>query len=177
MQVSGLAAYQMDLTFNGSVLTVEEVIPGAIPLTGENVTSGSAIFNGANGTDTSGVSGNVTVATIRFSATGVTDDRTTLNLAAELFDVNGLVVPVDVTNGDAYLLLYGDANGDGKVNQADTLEVLREVVGLGPKPNREKEKTKFLMTDVTRNGVIDVGDAMFIAQHNVDLRDAYFQIK
>ena len=177
MQASGLAAYQMDLTFNGSVLTVEEVIPGAIPLTGENVTSGSAIFNGANGTDTSGVSGNVTVATIRFSATGVTDDRTTLNLAAELFDVNGLVVPVDVTNGDAYLLLYGDANGDGKVNQADTLEVLREVVGLGPKPNREKEKTKFLMTDVTRNNVIDVGDAMFIAQHNVGLRDAYFQIK
>jgi hypothetical protein len=25
--------------------------------------------------------------------------------------------------------------------------------------------------------VIDVGDAMFIAQHNVGLRDAYFRLK
>jgi len=171
MQASSLAAYQMDLTFNGSVLAVEDVIPGAVPLTGKNITSGSVRLNGA---DTSGVSGNVTIVTVKFRVTGVTDDRTALSLAAELWDANRLVIPVDITSGDAYLLLYGDANSDGKVDQADTLWVLQEVVGILPKP--DKEKPEFLMTDVTRNKAIDVGDAMFIAQKNVGLRDAYFRI-
>ena len=170
-QASELAAYQMDLTFNGTVLAVEEVIPGALPLTAKNITSGRAVFNGA---DTSGISGNVTVATVRFKVTGTTGDGTALNLVAELWDENGLVIPADVASGDVYLLLYGDANSDGKVNQADTLKVLREVVGLESKPD---DRTKFLVTDVTRNRVIDVGDAMFIAQYCADLRDGNFRIK
>ena len=79
-------------------------------------------------------------------------------------------------SGNAYLLLLGDANGDGAVNQRDTLKVLRLVVGLDtPKP--VAGTPAFLVTDINRNGVIDVGDAMFIAQHNVGLRDAYFRLK
>jgi len=170
-QASGLAAYEMDLTFNGSVLMVEDVIPGALSLTAKNITSGSAVFNGA---ETSGISGDVTVATVRFKVTGTTGDETALNLVAELWDENGLVIPADVAGGSAYLLLYGDANSDGWVNQADTLKVLREVVGLESKPD---DRTKFLVTDVTRNGVIDVGDAMFIAQYCAGLRDGNFRIK
>lgn len=171
-QASGLAAYQMDLTFNGSVLTVQDVIPGALPLTAENIGNGRVQFNGAA---VSGVSGNVTIATVRFNVVGKTGDETALNLAAQLWDENTLPIPVDVVNGDAYLLLYGDANSDGKVDQADTLKVLREVVGLDAKPTAGT--TKFLQTDVTRNNVVEVGDAMFIAQKNVDLRDEYFRIK
>ena len=171
-QVSGLAAYQMDLTFNGSVLEVQDVIPGALDLTAKNIGSGSVRFNGAA---VSGVSGNVTIATVRFNVTGVTGDETTLNLAAELWDENTLVIPVNARSGGAYLLLYGDANSDGKVDQADTLKVLREVVGIETKPTAGT--TKFLQTDVTRNSAVDVGDAMFIAQKNVDLRDEYFRIK
>jgi len=171
-QVSDLAAYQMDLTFNGSVLAVQDVIPGALSLTAKNIGSGSVSFNGAA---VSGVSGNFTIATVRFSVTGVTGDETALNLVAELWDENGLVIPVEAASGDAYLLLYGDADSDGKVDQADTLKVLREVVGLDAKP--APGTTKFLQTDVTRNRAVDVGDAMFIAQKNVDLRDEYFRIK
>jgi len=171
-QVSGLAAYQMDLTFNGSVLEVQDVIPGALDLTAKNIGNGRVLFNGAA---VSGVSGNVTIATVRFNVTGVTGDETTLNLAAELWDENTLVIPVNARSGGAYLLLYGDANSDGKVDQADTLKVLREVVGLDTKPTAGT--TKFLQTDVTRNSAVDVGDAMFIAQHNVNLRDEYFRIK
>ena len=170
-QASELAAYQMDLTFNGTVLVVEDVIPGELSRTAKNITSGRVVFNGA---DTSGVSGNVTVATVRFEVTGTTGDETALNLAADLWDKNGLVIPADVASGDVYLLLYGDANSDGKVNQADTLTVLREVVGLESKPD---DRTKFLVTDVTRNRVIDVGDAMFIAQYCAGLRDENFRIK
>jgi hypothetical protein len=125
---------------------------------------------------TSGVSGNVTIATVRFKVTGTTGDETPLNLAAGLTDANGLTIPVEVRSGSAYLLLLGDAYEDGEVNQRDTLKVLRLVVGL----DTEKPAAgtpAFLVTDVTRNGVIDVGDAMFIAQHNVGLRDAYFRLK
>jgi hypothetical protein len=172
-QVSDLAASLMDLTFNGSVLEVESVIPGEMSLSGPvNIQSGRVRFE-SNALE--GVSGNVTIATVRFSVTGVTGDETALNLAAELWDENGLVIPVEAASGDAYLLLYGDADSDGKVDQADTLKVLREVVGLDAKPT--PGTTKFLQTDVTRNRAVDVGDAMFIAQKNVDLRDEYFRIK
>lgn len=171
-QVSGLAAYQMDLTFNGSVLTVQDVIPGAMSVTAKNIGNGRVLFNGAA---VSGVGGNATIATVRFNVVGKTGDETDLNLAAALWDVNGLVIPANVVSGDAYLLLYGDANSDGVVDQADTLKVLREVVGLDAKP--ATGTTKFLQTDVTRNSAIEVGDAMFIAQKNVDLRDEYFRLK
>ena len=70
-------------------------------------------------------------------------------------------------------VLFGDANGDGRVNQADTLLVLKQVVGAEKKPGPEDEQFKRI--DVNQNGVIDVGDALFIAQHNVGLRDVWFE--
>jgi len=173
--ISDLAAYQIDLTFNGSVLEVEDIIPGPLGITARNIMDGSVSFNGAA---VSGVSGDVTIGTIQFSVVGMTGDETALDLIAGLWDVNTLPIPVEVVNGSAYLLLYGDANGDGVVNQADTLKVLRLVVGLDTaKPTAGTPA--FLVTDVTRNRAIDVGDAMFIAQYSLDppLRDAYFRLK
>ncbi|WP_235855673.1 PKD domain-containing protein [Methanofollis fontis] len=70
--------------------------------------------------------------------------------------------------------LPGDANGDGAVNQADTLRVLKEVVGLVAKPEAGTER--FHATDVHRNGVIETGDALYIAQCNVGLRDRWFEV-
>ena len=72
-------------------------------------------------------------------------------------------------------VLFGDANGDGQVNQADTLLVLQQVVGVAengtmPEPGTEE----FQKIDVNQNGVIDVGDALFIAQYNAHLRDVWF---
>jgi len=75
---------------------------------------------------------------------------------------------------DAFPVLYGDANDDGVVNQADTLRVLKEVVGLKTVPEAETEL--FTKTDVHANGAIEVGDALFIAQYNVGLRDAWFEV-
>lgn len=71
-------------------------------------------------------------------------------------------------------LLLGDANNDGVVNQVDTLQVLKEVVGMAAKPAKRTEA--FERTDINRNGVIEVGDAMFIAQYNVGLRDLWFAL-
>jgi len=68
--------------------------------------------------------------------------------------------------------LPGDANGDGRVDQADTLRVLKEIVGLSAKPEAGAER--FHATDVHRNGAIEVGDALYIAQYNVGLRDRWF---
>ena len=71
-------------------------------------------------------------------------------------------------------VLFGDANEDGAVNQADTLLVLQEVVGLREKPAAGSDL--FRKTDVHTNGMIEVGDALFIAQYNVGLRDVWFGI-
>jgi hypothetical protein len=168
---SDLADCQVDLAFNDTVLEVESIIPGSLEVV-EYIGNGRVSFNG---TATSGVSGNVTIATIRFTATGTTGDETALNLDAKLRDVNALPIPVEVVSGSVHLLLYGDANEDGEVNQADTLKVLRLIIGT------DKEKPgvgtpQFLATDVNQNGVIDVGDAMFIAQYNAKLRDVYFRL-
>jgi PKD repeat protein len=69
-------------------------------------------------------------------------------------------------------VLFGDANEDGTVNQADTLLVLQEVVGLREKPAADTDR--FRKTDTHANGVIEVGDGLFIAQYNVGLRDIWF---
>jgi len=71
-------------------------------------------------------------------------------------------------------ILFGDANEDGEVNQADTLIVLQEVVGLREKPLLGTNG--FRKADVHANGVIEIGDALFIAQHNVGLRDVWFEV-
>jgi len=71
-------------------------------------------------------------------------------------------------------ILFGDANDDSKVNQADTLVVLQEIVGLREQPAAGTDR--FRKTDVHVNGVIDVGDALFIAQYNVGLRDVWFEL-
>ncbi|MFA7199084.1 MAG: PKD domain-containing protein [Methanoculleus sp.] len=71
-------------------------------------------------------------------------------------------------------VLFGDANEDGAINQADTLIVLQEVVGLREKPAAGTDR--FRKTDTHANGVIEVGDALFIAQYNVGLRDVWFTV-
>jgi len=71
-------------------------------------------------------------------------------------------------------VLLGDANEDGEVNQADTLLVLQEVVGIREKPVAGTDR--FRKTDVNQNGAIEVGDALFIAQYNVGLRDIWFGV-
>jgi hypothetical protein len=43
---------------------------------------------------------------------------------------------------------------------------------VSPEPDTEE----FQKTDVHRNGVIEVGDALFIAQYNVGLRDVWFEL-
>ena len=73
-------------------------------------------------------------------------------------------------------VLFGDANEDGEVNQADTLLVLQQVVGLKNKPEVDTDPLLFRKTDVNQNGVIEVGDALFIAQYNVGLRDVWFEL-
>ncbi|MDE4909012.1 S8 family serine peptidase [Methanogenium marinum] len=168
-----LAAYQMTFSYNASVIDVSNVVSGDVDLTGVNLQDGYVIFNGAQ---TSGVSGSVTIATLVIDVIGSTDDETLLTIsnAAELWDINGFAVPVTVTDGSATLLLYGDANDDGVVSQADTLKVLKWVVGLDT--DKPTIGTRLLQTDVTKNSHVDVGDAMFIAQYNVELRDEYFNI-
>ncbi|EHQ34343.1 cohesin domain-containing protein [Methanoplanus limicola] len=170
--VDDLAAFQMTFAYDSPALTVKDVQAGEIGGFYKNLLNGSAIFNGAQ---VSGLTGDITTATIIVNVSGKSGDTSKLNLDAELWDNNGLEIPVSVTNGNALVMLYGDANNDGKVNQADTLKVLKWVVGIDA-DNPISGTTRFTQVDVTRNNYVDVGDAMFISQHNVGLRDEYFDI-
>lgn len=71
-------------------------------------------------------------------------------------------------------VLFGDANEDGEVNQADTLLVLQENVGIREMPVAGTDL--FRKTDVTGNNAIDSGDTLFIAQYSVGLRDPWFAL-
>ena len=72
-------------------------------------------------------------------------------------------------------ILFGDADGNEMVNQADTLHVLKWVVGL-LEEQPDLGSKEFQKTDVNHNGFIDVGDALFIAQYNVGLRDVWLEV-
>ena len=73
-------------------------------------------------------------------------------------------------------VLFGDADGDGRVNQADTLLVLQQVVGaVKPEMIPDPGTEEFWKIDVNQNGVIDVGDALFIAQYSVG-QDVWFEV-
>ncbi len=92
--------------------------------------------------------------------------------------MNGDGIPVQYpfkTLNDGYVrtIINGDANGDGVVNQADTLHLLKIITGNIPHPS---DPILINQSDVHRDGVIDVGDAMFIAQYNVGLRDKWFEL-
>ncbi|WAI00690.1 S8 family serine peptidase [Methanogenium organophilum] len=172
--VTGLAAFQMNFSYNASVIEVTDVLSGDVGgFIGnlDHAQEGYVIFNGAQ---MSSESGDVTVATLVIDVSGSSGDETPLELSAELWDINEFTIPVTVTDGSATLLLYGDANDDGFVNQADTLKVLKWVVGIDA--DKPTFGTRLLQTDVTENSLVDVGDAMFIAQKNAELRDDYFNI-
>lgn len=172
--VEELAAYQMTFAYNASVIQVTDVISGDIALTAKNLQEGYVIFNGGQ---TSSKSGDVTIATLAIDVIGDSGDETPFTLSQSLlWDINEFALPLVVTDGSGLVLLYGDANNDGVVDQLDTLKVLKWVVGLDSGTPIEGT-TGFIQTDVTKNSHVDVGDAMFIAQKNAGLRDVYFNIR
>ncbi|EJG06172.1 PKD domain containing protein [Methanofollis liminatans DSM 4140] len=88
-----------------------------------------------------------------------------------VLSVNGGAGVANATIG-VLPVLFGDANDNGAVDQADTLRVLKQVVGLAAMPASGTDL--FRQTDVHENGAIEIGDALFIAQYNVGLRGAWF---
>lgn len=173
--VDDLAGFKMRFTYNSEVINVTDVKSGEIGGFNKNSQEGYVVFNGFQNT---GVSGDVTVATLVIDVIGVSGDETALDISVEeLFDENYFDIQVSVTDGDALLMLYGDANNDKKVNLKDALKVLRWVVGIDTIDKPSSGTTLFIKTDVTKNDHVDVGDAMFIGQKDAELRDDYFNIK
>jgi len=154
------------------------VQPGLAAAFDANVTSGVAPLT-VRFTDTS--SGNPTAWLWTFGDGNTSTDQ---NPTHTYTAPGNYTVSLAVNGGEgaytrpAYIMvtpvLFGDANEDGVVNQVDTLRVLKQVVGLSTKPAADTEQ--FTKTDVHRNGAIEVGDALFIAQYNVGLRDAWFAL-
>ncbi len=117
----------------------------------------------------------VELCTFEISGESVGSSDITLAVTQCDTDDGGTLAPT-VSDGKIRVtsLLLGDANSDGDVNQADTLCVLKEVVGMVTSPLIDTDA--FEQTDVHWNNVIDVGDAMYIAQYNVELRNKWFAL-
>ncbi len=75
----------------------------------------------------------------------------------------------------ALIRSFGSGNTSTEQNSIHTYThlVLQAIVGLREQPHAGTDR--FCKTDVHQNGVIEVGDALFIAQHNVGLRDVWFK--
>ena len=65
---------------------------------------------------------------------------------------------------DYYLLIYGDASGDGRINSHDSIFIRRAILGLSKPSQLEK-----LAMDVTRDGQINSHDSIGVRRHILDL--------
>ncbi len=65
---------------------------------------------------------------------------------------------------DYYLLIYGDASGDGRINSHDSIFIRRAILGLFEPSQLEK-----LAMDVTRDGQINSHDSIGVRRHILDL--------
>ena len=66
---------------------------------------------------------------------------------------------------DYYLLIYGDASGDGRINSHDSMAAYRYILGLTQPSAIEK-----LAMDVTRDGTVNSHDTMGIYRHILGLK-------
>lgn len=64
-------------------------------------------------------------------------------------------------------ILYGDANEDGKIDAADALDILRQVVGL-----QSFDESGMHKADVNEDGVVDTVDALLVLKYTVRLVEA-----
>ncbi len=99
-------------------------------------------------------------ADVAFVVSGTTTDE----------EGNKVATPaVVITKDNAKGTILGDTNGDGKIDPADALEVLKSVVGL--ETNFEKN-----VADVDKNGLVDTQDALGILKNVVKLVGADFDL-
>jgi len=152
--------FGIDITYDPSVIEILDVYKGAL----QNIVSTTQDWNILSpgtlriGIITSqGITGDGSIAHIRFKAIGSSGDFTTLTLDANAHDANTFTAKTLLTyNGQITIssqIPIGDGNGDGKVTWLDALLALRMYVGKEPVN---------LILDVNHDGEVTPVDATMI---------------
>ena len=131
-----LAEASYDISFDSSVISLNDVTGGevngtAVPVTSWSEDSGTVTIS--QSIESPGVSGSGQLAILHFSATGSVGDSTDITLSnGALTDDNENTIEGSWV-GDSVELLYlqaGDVNGDGEVNALDITKLERIIAGL-----------------------------------------------
>ena len=72
------------------------------------------------------------------------------------------------TTADSDDIMYGDINGDGRVDALDALYLARHRAGWPGYPLDERAKKA---ADVNGDGVIDIFDSLYLARHLMGLEE------
>ncbi len=165
-EVTGLDAYQFDVTYDPSVIEIigveggiEGVTPGMIDSTSIRVDMWMFQPIGIPGTirvlgnlpGVSGVTGTGYLAEIHFHVVGEIGSSSDITLSnGKLFDNMGSQIPATWLGASVNVTVQcGDANGDGVVDMGDVTKVERIILELdSPTPG----------ADANQDGEIDMGD-------------------
>ena len=165
--ITDLAGWQADITFDPNVLEVVEVSEGDfLKSEGGGTFFQAGTIDNTKGKITSlysariaesGVSGTGTLLSVTFKAKAAGETQVTLE-NFEFSSISGAIIPtvpldITITVGD---YPAWDVNQDGRVSIIDLVLVANDL-GSGAPAN--------LRTDVNRDGVINIQDLIIVAQH------------
>ncbi len=160
-----LAAVALTISYNSSVVTIENVGPGFFgsPISNINNAAGTTSLSVFSVT---GGSGNLSLANITLKARSLGSTPLTL-VVSSFTDANGIPIPNSIKSGKVNVLPVqkGDVNGDGTINIIDALFIAQYTVGL-----RTLSAQQLAAADVNGDGIVNIIDALFIAQYTVGLR-------
>ncbi|HOF39231.1 MAG TPA: DUF5011 domain-containing protein [Candidatus Hydrogenedentes bacterium] len=176
-ETQGLTSFRITLLFSGSLLQVATVASGTATSGWGSpvVTAGSgSVSISASGAALSPGSGTVAVLNLAVNQSAAPGQTSTLRFVSA--SLNGGATPVSIRNGEftvtpAATYLYGDANGDGRVNHADAVHILKRRTGLIRKPNEPGGEFAEAASDVSGDDPVYAGtvDASLIMRFSEGL--------
>ena len=122
---------------------------------------------GAYQTSRPGFNGDVVLAEVTFMTMGEVGASTVLDLdVTTLKDVTPECNPIPylVEDGSFTVLLKGDANGDGRIDMADCMDLAKHILSLSG-----FEQIVEAAVDVNGDGEIDMADCMYLAKHILEI--------
>ncbi len=172
--ITDLAGWQADITFDPNVLEAVEVTEGDfLKAEGGDTYFQAGTIDNAAGKITSlysariaesGVSGTGTLLSVTFKAKAAGETQVTLE-NFEFSSISGAIIPtvppdITITVGD---YPAWDVNQDGRVSIIDLVLVANDLGSDAPAN---------LRTDVNRDGVINIQDLIIVAQHMGETTDS-----
>ncbi len=172
--ISDLAGWQADITFDPNVLEAIEVTEGSfLKSEGGDTFFQSGTIDNTVGRITSlfsarifesGVSGTGTLLSVTFKAKAAGETQVTLE-NFEFSSISGDIIPTVPPNISITVGSYPawDVNQDGRVSIIDLVLVAKDLGSDAPAN---------LRTDVNRDGVINIQDLILVAQHIGETTDS-----